>query len=159
MAEEELRLEYDQSVIGVEHDLGTVHVTEELLISYAKAAGEDNPVYLDPEAAKSGPFGGLVALPTFPSIYSFRAMNTEGPDLKLRFNKPGFGVTGMDAGAAVEVLRPIRPGDVLRVTTKAKEVYTKTGRTGTMVFTVFEETFYDGAGQKVAAVTRSGVRR
>lgn len=151
---EEFKLEYDHSVVGVEHELATVTVTAETLVSYAKAVGEPDPIYWDQEAAKRGPFGGLVALPTFCSIYSFRALNTSGPDLKLNFGK-----TGMDAGSAVENFLPIRPGDVLRVTTKVKDVYAKTGRSGTMVFTVYEENFYDQQGRRVAAVTRSGVRR
>lgn len=151
---EEFKLEYDHSIVGVEHDLGTVTVTQEAIIAYAKAVGEADPIYWDPGAAKKGPHKGLVALPTFCSLYSFRAMNAQLPDLKLNFGK-----TGMDAGAAVENFLPVRPGDVLRVTTKLKDVYAKTGRTGTMVFTLYEETFYDRQGRKVAAVTRSGVRR
>ncbi|MSQ33040.1 MAG: hypothetical protein EXR60_01255 [Dehalococcoidia bacterium] len=154
MAEEEFKLEYDRSVVGVEYELGTVTITQELLVSYAQSVGEPNPIYWDPEAARRGPHGGLVALPTLCSIYSFNAMNATGPDLKMNF-----GTTGMDAGAAVETFLPIRPGDVLRVTTKVKDVYAKTGRSGPMVFTINEETFYDQQGRKVAAVTRSGVRR
>ncbi|MBI3954185.1 MAG: MaoC family dehydratase N-terminal domain-containing protein [Chloroflexi bacterium] len=147
-----LKVDFDRSVIGVEQDLGAVTITEERIVAYARAVGASDPIYWDRRAAQHGPYGGLVALPTFCSILSTRSRGGIGPDVKLKF-----GTTGQEATLAVENYRLIRPGDVLRILAKVKDVYAKTGRSGTMVFTVYQDTFLDPQGTPVAAVTRSSV--
>ena len=76
------------------------------------------------------------------------------PDINLEF-----GDTGFFAGQAIESVGPIRPGDSLDASTKLKEVYSKTGRSGTMVFAVWETTFVNQKKETVALVTESFVRR
>ena len=71
----------------------------------------------------------------------------------------GDGDVGFFAGQAIESHAPIRPGDTLNATTKLKEVYAKTGRTGTMVFVVWETTFSNQNGTVVAEVEESFARR
>lgn len=153
MTEELLNIDYDRSVIGVEQEVGSFTVTEELLVSYAKAVGAKDPMYWDPEAARNGPQRGLVAHPTFISICGWGVGGGPRPEVRINFGK-----VGQEATLAIENFRPIRPGMVLRVVSKVKEVYAKTGRSGPMVFAVYEEAFYDPQGLKVAAVTRSSVR-
>ena len=51
------------------------------------------------------------------------------------------------------------PGDSLDATTKLKEVYAKTGRSGKMVFAVWETAFTNQNGIRVALVNESFVRR
>ncbi|MSQ33272.1 MAG: hypothetical protein EXR60_02455 [Dehalococcoidia bacterium] len=153
MTEETTKLDYDRSVIGVEYDLGTFTVTQEMLVNYARAVGAFDPIYWDPEAARKGPYRGLVAMPTFISVFGSRGPGAPGPDLKLNF-----GTKGQEAALAVENYLLIRPGDMLHVVSRAKEVYAKTGRSGPMVFMVFEETFHDRQGNKVATVTRHSVK-
>jgi hypothetical protein len=65
----------------------------------------------------------------------------------------------MDAGKAIEPKKPIRPGTRLTGKSHLHDIYTKTGRSGTMVFTVLRMEFYDEAGENVAtADTRMVVR-
>ena len=53
----------------------------------------------------------------------------------------------------------MRPGDTLETKTKLKEVYAKTGRSGKMVFAVWETSLTNQNGDTVALVRESFVRR
>ena len=54
-----------------------------------------------------------------------------GPDPKVNF-----GTSGFDGGQHVEFFEPMKAGDTISAKTQIADVYAKTGRTGTMVFTV-----------------------
>ena len=66
---------------------------------------------------------------------------------------------GMHAGEVIENLVPVYAGDVLTAKTALKDVYAKTGRTGTMVFVVWKTSFTNQRGEKVADVQESFMRR
>ena len=59
----------------------------------------------------------------------------------------------------MEPLAPVKAGDVLTCTARVKDVYQKTGRSGTMAFLVVENTFVNQHGEAVAIVGWSSVRR
>ena len=59
----------------------------------------------------------------------------------------------------LETLGPIQAGDSLTASSRLKDVYAKTGRTGTMVFIVWETVFSNQNGQAVAAVEESYAAR
>ena len=143
-------IDFDRSVIGVDVEVGTHEAVKEKMIAYAKALGETNPLYLDEEAAKAGPYGTIIAPPLFYNILSLR------PGLDPKVN---FGTTGFDAGQHVEFFEPIRAGDTISAKTQVADVYAKTGRTGTMVFTVRRTTFTNQNGEDTVVVDRISVRR
>ena len=58
-----------------------------------------------------------------------------------------FAASGMDAGKAVAPHRPIRPGTKITGKTHLHDVYTKTGRSGRMVFMVNRMELFDEAGR------------
>ncbi|MFT7686180.1 MAG: hypothetical protein ACI9FB_001525 [Candidatus Azotimanducaceae bacterium] len=62
---------------------------------------------------------------------------------------PRFGL-GMDAGKGVECINPVRPGQTIIGKTHLHDIYTKTGRSGRMVFTVTRIEFYDAQGLHLA---------
>jgi acyl dehydratase len=143
-------IEFDRSILGKEFVLGTFQVTEDMILGFARAVGETDPKYVDSEAAKQGPTGGLIAPPIFYDV--FRA--DQLPDPKVKFGKVAF-----NAGQRCEFYAPIRPGDTITLKTRVTDVYEKTGRTGKMVFIVRETTYENQQGEKVAAVEQSQVRR
>ena len=63
--------------------------------------------------------------------------------------RPKMGL-GMDAGKGVECLQPVRPGKKLIGRTHVHDIYTKTGRSGRMVFAVSRIEFYDEDGNHLA---------
>ena len=70
-----------------------------------------------------------------------------------------FGTSGFDGGQHVEFFEPIKVGDVISAQTQIADVYAKTGRTGTMVFTVRRTTFTNQDGEKNIVMDRINVLR
>ena len=65
----------------------------------------------------------------------------------------------MHAGQRVQPKAPIVAGDQLTASSHLKEVYAKTGRSGTMVFVVWETIFTNQNNEVVADVQESFARR
>ncbi len=59
----------------------------------------------------------------------------------------------------MELYAPIRPNDTITVLAEVKEVYAKTGRTGTMVFAVRRNHYRNQEGATVAIAESSTVYR
>ena len=132
---------YDRSMLGVEHSVGKFPVTREMIVGFASSTGETAA----PEDAE------LIAPPTFCNVF---ISGLTRPDIKLEFGDLGF-----FAGQAIEIQGTVRPGDTLEAKTKLKEVYAKTGRSGKMVFVVWETSFTNQERDTVALVQESFVRR
>ena len=138
-------LKFDRSWFDREQEGGTFHIKREMILDYAKAI-EDQAVLA--AAARNEP---LIAPPLFCSILTG---GDRLPDIRLRWGKRGF-----HAGQGYTSFAPVREGDTLHATSKLLDVYEKTGRSGRMVFTVFEVTYKNQDGEKVAAIRQSMVRQ
>ena len=147
----EAEVRYDRSQLGVKHHIGTFHITREMILAFAKSTAETNPIYSDEEYARASEHGGLIAPPTLCNIF---VDGLKRPDIKLTF-----GEVSLFASQAIENVSPIRPGDTLEAETHLKEVYEKTGRSGTMVFVVWETSFTNQDGEIAVCVRDSYVRR
>ena len=144
-------IEFDRSLLGAEHPVETITAEKEKILAFCRAVGEMNPLYTDEAAAKAAGHPALLAPPTFSALL---VRGTGRPDIKLKFGRTGF-----RAGEAIEVLGDVHAGDVLEVRSSLKDVYTKTGRSGTMCFVVWETSFTNQGGERVIAVQESMVRR
>jgi acyl dehydratase len=144
-------LEYDTSWIGKEFDRYTFEVSKEEIVEFARSIGETNPLYTDEEYARTTPYGGLIAPPTFSVVFRSRARM---PDLQLSYGKRGF-----DGGKECHFFAPVRPGDTITGIDRIAEVYEKTGRSGNMIFIVRESELTNQSGTKVAVIRQSLIRR
>jgi len=72
---------------------------------------------------------------------------------------PRYGRAGFDAGKDVEFVSPIRPGDEITLSSHVKEIYEKTGRSGTMVFVVVRSTLKNQRGEVVAHIDHRFMNR
>ena len=142
---------YDRSMLGVEHHLGTYPITREMILEFAASTDETHPLFSDEEQAKASEYGGLIAPPTFCNIF---VDGVRRPDIKLEF-----GDVGLFASQAIESVSPIRPGDTLEARTRLEDVYSKTGRSGKMVFVVWETSFTNQNGDTAVLVRDSFIRR
>jgi hypothetical protein len=140
-------IKFDRSLLGVEHPVGTFPVTREMMAAFSRSTGETSPAYVGDGSGSDD----IVAPPTFCNIF---ASSVTRPDIKLEF-----GDIGLFAGQSIEPRAPVAPGDTLTATTKLKDVYAKTGRSGTMVFAVWQTSFANQRGETVALVEESFVRR
>ena len=123
-----------------------IEVTAERIAGFCSAVGENNPLFTDAAAAAKGPYGGIIAPPSYVASPLFRR-NESSEDRADRFRRGG-----LMAGIDMEFEAPIRPGDSISVSTEIKETYEKTGRSGTMTFTVIRSTLTNQRGEVVARV-------
>ena len=151
MSTEDEDLRFDRSLLGVDHEIGSFQVTTDMIVQFARSTGECNPLYLDEEAGRESQHGSIIAPPTFCNMFVTGASR---PDIKLEF-----GEVSLFAGQSIECLGAVRPGDSLSAKTKLKDVYAKTGRSGKMVFHVWETRFANQTGDTVALVQESFVKR
>lgn len=147
-----MALEFDRSILGqVFDETSFPSVTKEEIVQYAASLGETNPLYTDEAAAAKGPYGGLVASPTF--VTKLRAQKFTPEHL------PKFGKVGFDGGRDLELYAPVRPGDQLTMLSTIHDIYEKTGRTGSMYFIVIRNEVKNQKGEKVAVIDHRIMQR
>ncbi|MDZ7684749.1 MAG: MaoC family dehydratase N-terminal domain-containing protein [Gammaproteobacteria bacterium] len=134
-----------EQFLNVEFDEKTFEIDPDVTVEYARYCGETAARFLDRSDSD------FQAPPTFVASLSGRRMFPEG--------YPRFSGVGMDAGKGVECLAPIRPPCTLIGKAHIHDIYTKTGRSGRMVFTVTRLEFFTEDGTHVAnADSRQVVR-
>ena len=114
-------------------------------IQYAKSCGETASKFTDPNDPD------FQAPPTIASSFNPRQ---DYPD-----NFPSFEGLGMDAGKSVELERPMRAGEEITATTALHDIYTKSGRSGRMVFFVNRMTMKNPKGEILGSSDTSVVIR
>jgi hypothetical protein len=147
------------------------------IMMFARAIGDENPIYLDADHAAGTEVGGIIAPPTFA-----QSSAQFDPDYALR-PKPGqpwfgsgkepSGITrekkeGEGSGAAAgglhaeqhfEYHRHLRPGDVLSATTRPGETWEKASkRAGKLTFSEMITEYRDQNGELVITARGVGVR-
>ncbi|MEX0942673.1 MAG: MaoC family dehydratase N-terminal domain-containing protein [Pseudomonadales bacterium] len=138
MAEEELDIDIKQArekFLNQEFDQMTFEIDPAVTADYARYCGETASRFLD------------TSDPDFQAPPTYVASLSGGRSLPEGY--PRFGI-GMDAGKGVECIKPIRPPVKLVGRTHIHDIYTKTGRSGRMVFTVSRIEFYTQDGEHVA---------
>ena len=133
-------------MIGRKLSSGSATVTAEHVAAFARALGDTNPLYCDPAAARRGPFGEVVAPPTYPIAFMTQAM-AGGMDtfLELGLNF----MTLVHGEQEFEYVRPIKAGETLTLDGRIADVYEKTGSSGTLDFVVMETEARDAGGKPV----------
>jgi hypothetical protein len=127
--------EVREKFLNLDFDENTFEIDPDVTIEYARLCGEIADRFLD----KNDP--EFQVPPTYVASLSGRRSLPE--------NFPRFGI-GMDAGKGVECLKPIRPGNTLTGKTHLHDIYTKTGRSGRMIFVVTRIEFYGPSGDHLA---------
>jgi acyl dehydratase len=140
-----MAVNYDPAIIGKVFEVtDPVRVTSDKIRAFCEVTGETNPLFTDEKAAQNGPYGGIVAPPAF--AVTFRNGR------HFFTHVPRYGRGGFDAGKNVEFVAPIRPGDSITLSSHVKEIYEKTGRSGSMVFVVVRSTLKNQRGEEVAHI-------
>ena len=81
------------------------------------------------------------------------------PGQRMPIGFPKIAGLGMDAGKAVCSMKPIRPGVTITGKSHMHDIYTKTGRSGRMVFFVIPMELFDPQGDQLAWADTSVVIR
>jgi acyl dehydratase len=137
----------DQSVIGTEFPPLTMTVDAGRLRFFAKAIGETNPVFTDPEAAKAAGHRDLPVPPTF-----LFGIELESPDPFAWLSGMGVDLRRVLHGEqSFTYHSPAMAGDVLTVTPRIGNVYSKKG--GALDFIEKSSTVARENGDLVAELT------
>jgi len=120
------------------------------ILMFARAIGDENPVYTDPSSPQAARFGGVIAPPTFTM-----ASSQFDPDMPLRpkFGEAWFGSAKEPSGAEItstgrlhaeqhfEYHRPLVAGEVLKTIERDGATWEKESKRGGSL--LFEEKFVD----------------
>ena len=115
------------------------------LANYALACGESADQFTDPEHSD------FQAPPTIATSLQ--------PGQRMPTGFPKVAGLGMDAGKAVTPVAPIRPDVQLTGKSHMQDIYTKTGRSGRMVFFVIRMDVFDPEDRLLASADTSVVIR
>lgn len=138
----------NKALIGREFPPVTAAIEAESVKAFARALGESEPLYLDEGVARNGPFGALVAPPTYPIAFMAQAMAgaaSSFDELGLNF------MTLVHGEQEFEYERPVKAGETLTLTARIKDVYEKQARSGMLDFLVLETEATDASGARVFA--------
>jgi acyl dehydratase len=121
-------------------------VERDRVTKFAQSIGEDDPRFLDPQAARVEGFPEQVAPPTFPTVLGILASARVVLDQDLGVNYSRV----VHGEQEFEWRRPIVVGDALRATPRVADIYVR----GPNEFLVVEAEIVDADGQ-VVCVARS----
>ena len=148
MTQESVITQEMRDVIGVESEAITYDVERGAIRKFAEAIGDDNPLYVDEEAARKSRYGGLIAPPTF-----MRSMSAGRSRATVQSPYPA----ALDGGSEWEYFEPVRPGDRISVTMKVSEMFEREGRLGNMLFIIRETSYVNQFGKTVAIQHGTGI--
>jgi len=114
-----------------------------LIRRFAATVRDRNPLYWDDQYAGESPFGGVIAPPTFLFEVTYdiaAAIEEDGLYSGLR-SWVGFDTSIQRAGNEYEMIRPVRPDDVVSLRKKVVDVVKKQGRTGSFILLTTETTY------------------
>lgn len=136
----------NQSLKGKAYQEIELEVDGDRVTQFALAVGEDDPRFLEAEAARAEGFPDQVAFPTFPTVLGIlaSAQIVLDPELGMDYSRVVHGEQ------SYEWRRPIVVGDRLRASPRIADVYAK----GPNEFLVIEAEITDADGE-VICVSRS----
>ena len=134
----------NRALIGRETKATAAEVVADEIAAFARAIGDENPLYVDPESAKRSPFGKVVAPPTFPIRIGAAAGDPE-MFLALDLNYASL----LHAEQEFEWFRPLLAGEKLTLTGRVGDMYEKPGKSGILDFVVMEQIAKDERGETV----------
>ena len=140
----------DESIIGYEFPAFRFKVEEGKLTEFARAIHADDPIYLDPKAARLAGFAALPAPPTFSCATAHWQPESDGNPLNLDLTRV------LAGGNEWEYRRPLLAGEELTVRTRIADVTRKQGSKGLMTLIIREMSFHDASGE-LALIARSTI--
>jgi len=147
-------------------------IEEGAILVFARAIGDANPIYSDPDYAAGTAMGGIIAPPTF--VQASAQFDRDYP-LRPKLGERWFGSaklptgrepsgapragrgTGLHAEQHFRYHRPLRAGDVLSAVMRPGKRWEKEGRSGRLVFSETITEYRDEAGRLVVTARSVGV--
>ena len=131
----------DDSAKGKSFSPFEYEVGKEKIAEYARAVGEDNPVYFDRDEAKEAGFRDVPAPPMFAVVYSAGAMAPAITDPEVGINLMAM----VHGGQEFKWGEPVCAGDTITTTAEVADISEKDGKG----FYVFESVSKNQNGDEV----------
>jgi acyl dehydratase len=161
MAQSPLITEEALALVGKESEPMTREVVAKDIRRFCYAVGDLNPLYLDEEYARQTSYGGIIAPPMFfdiPTMPEYPQDQLKPDGLPQTGLMPPIKATrSMAGGNEIEFFKPIRVGDRITRVSKIADIYEKEGRSGPLVFTVYEQRYANQDGDLVAVERMTGI--
>lgn len=146
----------DKSFIGQAFAPFTFEVDKSKIREFVQALGDNNPIYRDDEAARAVALPGIVAPPTFPTVFKMWGEGGSSPHIKAM----GGNVLGLlHGGEEYEYYGLIRPGDVITGQTKVVSIEEKESRGGHLDIVVLQTDYHNQRGELVVVARTTIVLR
>jgi acyl dehydratase len=145
----------DKSFIGKEFPAFTWEVERGKIRELATAIGDDNPIYVDSEAAVKEGYEDVVAPPTFITAVNFWSEIGKRVNAAAGINFSRV----LHGGETYEYFKEIYPGDVLKGVTKIVSIETKPGKSGDMEIITRETLYTNQKDELVLKATTVAVER
>ncbi|VEI06901.1 MaoC family dehydratase N-terminal domain-containing protein [Kurthia zopfii] len=137
----------NKHLIGLKSEVFNYKVELEHLQNFAKAIGDDNPLYFDEEFAKNSIHGGIIAPPTYPI-----AIGATGGSIDLGLDQRRM----LHGEQSFMYEKVIRPNDELTCQLVISDVYEKEGKNGKMEFILLDTEMRDSSGELVV-ISRTNI--
>ena len=122
---------------------------------YALAVGDFNPLYSDRERAAAHGLRDVMAPPTL-ICDTWQYVDSDMDERGDLVGRGFFGeLTGLRAGNEYEFFQPVHPDDVITARWLVKDVYERSGRSGSLIFQVIEATYHNQRGELLARNTET----
>ena len=143
MAENPSSIDRVRAKIGEEGEPRVYEIEKGMIQRFVQAIDDPNPLWQDEEYAKKSQYGGIIAPPTLIPIIGFEQIQQQVSQLIPNG-------TILHGATDLECYQPIRPGELITVTTKIANVRERQGKMGKMAFIIFETTYKNQRQELVA---------
>ena len=152
MTNEDLVLDEFKKLVGQQMEPEVWEAGREHIKWFAQAIGDSNPLWQDKAYAAKSRYKKIIAPPLF--LIDSGLVKLVGRLVDLAPH-----LANINGGTEIEYFRPIEAGDTITTVAKLADAQLKTGKTGSLIFLVFEVTYTNQRGELVAILRNTFVRR
>jgi len=152
MVEDSLITDELRSKIGIESEPEVYEIEKGMIRRFVLAIDDPNPLWRDEAYARKSRYGGIIAPPTFVLTVGFDELQRQ-----VLESVPYGGI--LHGSTELECYQPVRPGDIITVTTKIANIRERQGgRMGKMVFVTLDITYKNQRQELVARCQQVFIR-
>jgi acyl dehydratase len=139
-------LALDKSFVGKTFAPFTFEVDKSKIREFAQALGDESPIFFDDAAARAAGLPGIVAPPTFATVFKMWGEGGSSPHIKAM---GGNVLRLLHGGEEYEYHTLIRPGDVITGQTRVVGIEEKESRSGHLDIVVLRTDYHNQRGELV----------
>lgn len=141
-----------RSMIGIELGPKTDKIDKSMITKFTDVIDDPNHLWTDRRYAKKRGYSNAVVAPTF--LINFFSLDQDEWARLVKCQLPNV----LAGGSEVEHFIPVVIGDSVTVTGKLADVQEKMGKSGRLLFLIFERTYKNHRGELVTKVRQTFIR-